>query len=169
VNGFGGQGGSGDAFTKFWSDVAAKMMNGMNPFQQQAQPTQEAMARAMRQAFLDAWAQQSEEFLGSEVFLEAMKQSMDSALMFREQMNAFLHQATAHGPVPTRQDTETITQALRSFEDRVIDQLSVMANRLDALESQVKSDGSGAKKVNSGTGKKTATSRSGKRAGKGVG
>ncbi|MGB0717402.1 MAG: hypothetical protein ACPGXK_16105 [Phycisphaerae bacterium] len=142
MNGFGNNSNATDAFAQFWTDVASRMSGaGMSAFQQQSQ---EAMAKAMRQAFFDAWAKQSEEFLSSDAFLDSMKQSMDSALMFREQVNQFVNRAAADSPFSTREDTETMTQVLRSFEERVVDRLERLSERMDELESKVAGGGKAA-------------------------
>lgn len=164
MNGFGNN--ANDAFTQFWSDVASRMSGaGMQSFQQQSQ---EAMAGAMRQAFFDAWAKQCEEFLSSDAFLQSMKQSMDSALMFREKVNEFVTRSAADMPFATREDSETITQVLRSFEERVIDRLEHLSRRMDDLEARVE-DGSGASASGGGrsSGGRSGSSKSG--SGKGGG
>ena len=143
MNGFAN---NNDPFSKFWAEMASKMAGtATNPFAGQPQQTQDAAMKAMRQAFMEAWAQQCEEFLGSEAFLEQMKKSMDSAMTFKEQVNQFVNQAAESGPLSTRSDAESITQALASFEDRVIDQLTSLTNRMDELERQVASGSKGKK------------------------
>lgn len=133
-----------DIFTQFWSDVVGKMAgNGFGmPFANNAQ-TQDAAMKAMRQAFFDAWQQHCEDFMRSDAFLGAMKQSMDSALSFREQFNAFLQKAWQDSQVPTRQDTDTILQVLRGLEERVLDQMSDINRRVHSLEDKMDSHSSG--------------------------
>jgi len=148
VSGFGE--GPADPFTKFWTDMAQKMAPGamgnmgmpgamgaqVGAAFPGAEAAQEATVKAMRKAFFDAWAQQCDEFMRSDAFLEGMKQSMDSALAFREQVNKFMGQAMKDSPLPTREDTDSILQGLRGFEERVLDQIEALAERVGRLEAK---------------------------------
>jgi len=112
----------------------------------------DATMKAMRKTFFDAWAQQCEEFMRSKAFLQAMKQSMDSALAFREQVNKFMGQAMKDSPLPTREDTDAILQSLHGFQERVLDRIDALADRVSRLEAA--SDGATSPaKGKSGTGK----------------
>jgi hypothetical protein len=88
----------------------------------------------MRQSFFDAWARSCDDFMRSDQFLEMMKRSMDGALAFRKQMNEFLTRALGEGQMPSRQDTDAIMDVLRSFQERVLDQLESLSQRVEALE-----------------------------------
>lgn len=99
--------------------------------------TQEEAAKQMRQAFLDAWAKSCDEFMHSEQFLDMMKSAMDGALAFRERMNQFISNTMQGGPIPSRDDTDSILQAVRTLEERVLDRLELLSQRVDALESDV--------------------------------
>lgn len=136
MSGFGGFGGGGgsDPFTKFWSEMTNKM--GSSGFGMPFDGSNEAAMKAMRQAFFDSWSHHCEEFMRSPMFLDAMKQSMDSALTFREQVNSFLNKALQESQVPTRRDTDSILQVLRGLEERVLDQLQSLSKRVDAMETR---------------------------------
>jgi len=128
-------GAAADPFTKFWTDCASKMTGaGMAP--SPAQVSDDAM-KQMRRAFFDAWAHHCDEFMRSPAFLDGMKKAMDGALAFREQLNEFMTRALHEGQAPARSDTDSIMLVLRSLEERVLD-------RLDRLEERVASidDGS---------------------------
>lgn len=131
-----------DPFTQYWTDMMAKMSQaGM-----QAQAaTQEEMGKQMRQAFFDAWAKACEDMMRSDVFLDAMKKSMEGALQFKQQMNEFLRKAMGDSPLPSRDDTESIILAVRRLEGRVLDRLEELSERVEALEDHVGSKPAGAK------------------------
>ena len=135
MNGFTGQGadnGSGDPFSKFWMDMMSKMGTGFAPA---AVPTQDETAKRMRQAFFDAWAGHCDEVMHSPMFLDMMKKSMDGALAFKQEMNQFLTKALHDQQMPARSDTDSILLVLRSMEDRVIDRLNKLSERVERLES----------------------------------
>ncbi len=122
-----------DPFSKFWSDMmSGASVAGMG----QAFPStmQEESTKQMRRAFLDAWAKSCDEFMRSDLFLDMMKRSMDSSLAFREQMNQFLGQTLQSGHIPSREDTDTILLAVRTLEQRVVDGLETLSQRVDQLE-----------------------------------
>jgi hypothetical protein len=119
-----------DPFTKFWTDCVSQMTGaGFTPTPPQV--SEDAM-KQMRRAFFDAWAHHCEEFMRSPAFLEGMKKSMDGALAFREQLNEFMTKALHEAQAPARSDTDSIMLVLRSLEERVLD-------RLDRLEEKVAS------------------------------
>ncbi len=129
--GFAGPGSETDPFTKFWSDIMAGM-GGAAP-QGQAQ---EDMLRQMRRTFFDAWAKQCEEFMRSDAFLAMMKQSMETALAFREKTNAFLNKTLNDAQMPSREDTDSILIAVRSLQEQVLDRLDGLSQRVEALEAR---------------------------------
>ena len=126
---------SADPFTMFWSDWMAKM-TGMGAPAASA-PMQEQVMKQMRQAFFDAWAQHCDEFMRSEMFLDAMKRSMDSSLAFRQQLNEFFTRTLHEGQAPARSDTDSIMLVLRSFEERVLNRIDDLAERVTDLEAHL--------------------------------
>jgi len=131
-----------DPFTAFWSEMMTRMSSaGM---EKMAAESRDATMKAMRQAFFDAWQQHWEEFMKSEAFLEGMKRSMDGALTFKEQLNAFVSRSLQDTQIPTREDTDSILQVLRGFEERVLDQVEALNSRVAALEKKI--DRAGASK-----------------------
>jgi len=146
-----GQGASPDPFTKFWSDMMAQMSGAAGSSGAGASPSgpfgafgpsQEEVARQMRQAFFDSWARYAEDYMRSDAFLDAMKKSMDQALAFKQQINEFLTKSLRESQMPTQDDTDSILLAVRRLEERVLDRLAALTRRVDAMESRL--DGSGA-------------------------
>ena len=123
-------GAAADPFTKFWTDCVSKMTGaGFAP--NPPQVSDDAI-KQMRRAFFDAWAHHCDELMRSPAFLDGMKKSMDGALAFREQLNQFMTKALHGAQAPARSDTDSIMLVLRSLEERVLD-------RLDRLEQRVAS------------------------------
>ena len=140
-----------DPFTKFWTDCVSNMTGaGFSPTPPQV--SEDAM-KQMRRAFFDAWAHHCDEFMRSPAFLDGMKKSMDGALAFREQLNEFMTRALHEAQAPARSDTDSIMLVLRSLEERVLD-------RLDRLEERVASlDESSADAKRPGVARKPAESK----------
>lgn len=125
-------GDTADPFTKFWTDMmtAAPATSAAAAFA----PSQEESLKQMRRAFLGAWAKSCDEFMHSERFLEMMKRSMDSSLAFREQMNTFLSGALQDSAFPSRDDTDSILQAVRTLDERVVGRIEELSRRVETLE-----------------------------------
>lgn len=133
---------NGDPFSRFWTDMMSKMTPpGMMP--QAVAPSSDDAARHMRQAFFDAWAKYCEEFMCSEPFMEAMHKSMEGALAFKQQVNEFLTKSLHESQMPSREDTDSIMQVLRSVEERVLGRLDRLSQRVEQMESRLDADVSG--------------------------
>lgn len=129
-----GSSSSADPFTSFFSDLMSKMAM---PGAASAAPTSPMGAdfsKQMRQSFFDSMSSYCDDFMRSEQFLTAMRQSMDGALAFRQQLDRFLTSTVRSGQQPAREDTDHILLVLRSMEERVIHRLDGLEERLDRLE-----------------------------------
>lgn len=122
-----------DAFGAFWTDFVKRMATiGVTP--PAAAPTPDVLSQ-IRRVFFDAMAQHAEQFMRSEAFLNAMKQSMEHSLAIQQSMNEFIKKGLAAGQMPTRDDADHITLLVRGVEERVLDRLEKLGNRLDRLEN----------------------------------
>lgn len=136
-----------DSFTRMWSDMMSKMSAAS--MGQAFGASNDDVAKQMRQAFFDAWAKACDEYMHSDQFVDLMKRSMDGAMAFREQLNRLMSNALQDSPVPSRDDTDSILQAVRTLEDRVLDRIETLSQRVEALEQS--SDG-GSVKAKTGRG-----------------
>ncbi|MBI4718981.1 MAG: hypothetical protein HY763_14335 [Planctomycetes bacterium] len=131
-----------DPFSRFWMDMMSRMTSAAMPAAAPtagplgASPLGEEYLRTMRQAFFDAWAKYCDEYLGSEPFLEIMRKSMENALAFKRQVNEFLAKSVHEAQMPSREDTDSIMLVLRSMEERVLDRLEKLSQRVEALEAR---------------------------------
>jgi len=123
----------GDAFTSFWSDFMSKL--GMPAGMAAAVPPTADLNEQMKTAFFEALSRYCDEFMRSEQFLTAMRQSMDGALAFRQQLDRFLTSTIRAGQQPAREDTDHLLLVLRSMEERVMDRLEDLDRRLGRLEA----------------------------------
>lgn len=122
-----------DPFAAFWQDAMAN-----SPFGMMGKPPADAddeMFKRMRQSFFDAWEKHCVEFMGSEQFLSAMKQSMDTAVAFRKQLNEFLTRTMSQAQIPTKADNDTIVEILRGIEESMTKRLDDISRRVAVLES----------------------------------
>ncbi|MCG3128308.1 MAG: hypothetical protein CHACPFDD_03190 [Phycisphaerae bacterium] len=122
-----------DPFTAFWGEFMTRMTSmGFQP----PQPGADAMQQ-MRRAFFDAMAQYADNFMRSEAFLGAMKQSMDSALAWQQSMNQFLQKGLSTAQMPSRADTDHIVQLMRGLEDRLLGRVAILETRMDSIEKRL--------------------------------
>ena len=121
-----------DPFTRFWTEFMTRAGGGsmMPPLAM----TPEGMEQA-RKTFFEVLAKHAEEFMRSEQFLTAMKHSLDNALAFKQQMNQFLTRGLQTAQMPSRADSDHMVLLIRGVEDRILDKLDELGERVEALES----------------------------------
>lgn len=120
-----------DPMTRFWTDMVGRMAATSTS----APPASQEMIEQMRSAFLDVLSRHTDEFLRSEQFLAAMKQSMDSALAFRQQLNELLTKSLETLQMPTSSDVVEVIQLVRNMEQRISTRLDDLDERLARLEA----------------------------------
>jgi len=135
---------------KFWADWFSMMGNaqagdrkdgGARP--EAPTPSSFLTADAMRQfqqAFLDSLSKYCDDYMRSPQFLGVMKQSMDNALAFRQQLNEFLDTAAASGFAPpggAQVDQAVIVDAVRETERKLRDHIEALSARLDRIEARL--------------------------------
>ena len=122
-------------FTHLWTQFATQMGSSGLSFDPASTPPE--AARQIRNAMLQAMAQQADGMLRSPEFLEMMKQSMDAAIGFRKQMNDLL--AAGHHGIQgvAREDVDSLMEAVRRMETRVLDRLEEVSTRLNEIERRL--------------------------------
>lgn len=91
-------------------------------------------SKHMQRIFLDAMAKYCDDFMRSPQFLQALKQTMDNAMAFKQQMDGMMTQALRGAQVATQKDAEYSAELLHGFERRLTHRLDALSERLDALE-----------------------------------
>jgi hypothetical protein len=130
-----GQNGStaqADAFTKMWTDFMTHMMSASFSFSPESPPPE--MARSMRGAMFQAMSRYAQDFMRSPQFLEAMKQSTDTVILFKKALNDFLGRMQFELQNASRGDMDALFTRLRHMEMRIFDRLDDLAARLEQLE-----------------------------------
>jgi len=128
-------GASADPFMAFWSDFMKRMASaGAAP----PQPSPDAFEQ-MRKAYLGAMSEHMEQFMRSEAFLSSMKQAMDNALSWQQMMNQTFQQSLSAAQAPAKGDVEHVTMLVRGMEERVLDKLEQLGQRVAKLEKSAKS------------------------------
>ena len=125
----------GDAFTRMWSQFAAKMMELGLSFAPQATPPE--AAREVRSSLLRAWADYCDQFMRSEEFLNMLKQSLAGAIQARQQLNNFLGEMQHNFQGTSRQDADELMASLQRVERRLLDETQRIAARLDELSARL--------------------------------
>ncbi len=123
-----------ESFSKMWTDFASRMVSAGLAFQPEQAPPE--AARALRGASFQALSRYAEEFMRSPQFLEAMKESMDAAMTFRNMMNEFLGRTQFELQGVSRGDVDALTTRLKHMEMRILERLDDLSGRLAALEGQ---------------------------------
>lgn len=120
-----------DPFVAFWSDMMSRMASaGMTP---QNPPPE--FVNAARRAFFDAMAHYADQFMRSEAFLSAMKQSMDNALAWQQMMNQYLQRGLQTMQMPTRADADHVVLLVRGMEERLLEKLDELGKRVERIEA----------------------------------
>jgi hypothetical protein len=122
-------------FAGVWMDYASKMAQAGMMFDPAKAPPE--VARQMRSMVFSSMAGYVEEFMRSPQFLEAMKQSIDSAVAFRKQMNDLLTTMQHNVQGVARQDVDSLMVTMRHIETRVLDAMDSLNDRLDAISERL--------------------------------
>lgn len=94
----------------------------------------EAM-RQMQRAFMDTLAKYCDDYLRSPAYLNLMKEAMDNALTFRQQVDTFLEEAHRATHTPSTDDLNEVMAVLRRIEDRLDGRLNEFERRMSAVEA----------------------------------
>lgn len=137
-----------ESFAKMWTDFASRMVSAGLAFNPEAAPPE--AARAIRGATFQALSRYAEEFMRSPQFLEAMKQSMDAALVFRNMMNDFLGRAQFELQGISRGDIDALTTRLKHMEMRIMERMENLSGRLEAIEDRLAAASGGKKPAAAG-------------------
>jgi hypothetical protein len=128
-------------FLAFWNDCYTGLAAaGTAPGQ--AAPD---FVERMRRSFFDALGKYIDEFMRSEAFLNAMKQSFDNAMAVKSATNQLLQKNLAAAQIPSLIDHEQLVDMVRGLEDRLFTRLDTLASRIDKLEKAI--DGTGEKRA----------------------
>jgi len=127
--------------TTMWLDFATRMTAAGLSFQPE-QPPPDA-ARHVRDVALEALGQQADKYMRSPQFLQGIKQTIDTSIAARRQLNDLLAQAHHSVQGVAKQDLDALSLSVRHMETRVLDRLEQLMDRLDevgrrldALETQ---------------------------------
>ena len=89
--------------------------------------------RRFKAGIFQALARTWEEYMRSPQFLEAMKQTMDNAIAFRQQTNDFMAKVRNELQAPSREDTDAALLAIRHLETRLLDRLEELERAVGEL------------------------------------
>jgi len=133
-------------FGQLWLEMLSRsgsLFGQMKP----GEPPPEA-ARQFRGAVFKSMADQADQFMRSETFLQAMKQSLDAALNFQKQYQTMLAEFRHSTEGVASTDIDAAMMLLRQMESRVLDRLENLdtrlrgiAERLDRLETDAETSG----------------------------
>jgi hypothetical protein len=123
--------------TRMWLDFVTRMTSAATTAVAESVPAD--AAKHMRDSYLQALGQYTEDFMRSPQFLEMVKQSTDAAINLRQQSNDMLAQAQHAVGGVARPDVDSILQSVRRCETRVLDRIDELSTRVDQLERELRS------------------------------
>ncbi len=88
----------------------------------------------MRQMFLDSMAAHADQFMRSEAFLGAMKRTVDNSLAWQQALNETLQRTLSAAQLPTKSDADHLVALVRGLEDRLVEKLDDLSQRVRRLE-----------------------------------
>jgi len=126
-------------FTRMWVDFMSRMMSAGTSLAPEAMPPE--MARSMRSAMFQAMSQYAEDFMRSPQFLEMMKQSADTTILFKKMLNDSLGQVQFEFQNASRADVDALVARLRRLEARLLERFDELSLRLERLEGRTAAGG----------------------------
>lgn len=124
-------------FAKIWTDMMTNMaMSGLS-FTPGATPPD--AARQMRGSMFRTMSEAMDDAMRTPQFLEMIRQSMDTMLTFRKQIDAMMTQTRQMMQGTTREDVDSLMVTIRHMERRILDRMEDMADRLDDFEARLDS------------------------------
>ena len=94
-------------------------------------------ARQMRTAAFKQMTEQTEQFMRSEQFLQALKQGMDRTLEAQQQYQAFMTNLRHVTEGVAAQDVHAVMAAMRQTESRVLDRLEEVSSQINRLSKRL--------------------------------
>ncbi|HWE94054.1 MAG TPA: hypothetical protein VG269_08840 [Tepidisphaeraceae bacterium] len=144
-------------FTKMWMEFATRMMTAGTSFNPFAPPPE--AARQARGSYFGALSEFADQMMRSPQFLQLMKQSMDTSLGMRKQMDDFMTGLRHDTQGTAKEDIDSLMVTVRHLGtrmrdrmDEIDDHLREISRRLDAMEGNGNGNGRAAPRRN-GTGR----------------
>lgn len=122
-------------FTKIWTDLMTNMA--VAGFSAQPGATPPDAARQIRGSMFRTMAESIDEAMRTPQFMDMIRQSMDSMLNFRRQLDSMMTQMHQAVQSTTREDIDTLMVTIRHMERRVLDRMEDMTERLDEMEDRL--------------------------------
>ncbi len=128
---------SAEAFSRMWMEMAGAMMNAAAP--QPTGPTgvTPESVRQMRSVMFKAMSSYCDQFMRSKEFLEMMKQSLNNAVAFRQQLNEMMAQTQHNWQSAGQDDVDHLLVMLRRTEERLTGSLENVARTLENLDKRI--------------------------------
>ncbi len=120
-------------FLSLWSEFSSMMLRAATAAPQMTPP--EAV-RQFRGSTFQALSKYFDEYLRSPQFLQSMKQSLDTAITVRKQMNDSLTKMHHAVQGTASEDVDQLMIAIRHLEQRMLDRIEALEARLDGVAAR---------------------------------
>lgn len=132
--------GSTNAFFEPWMEFWSKSIE---QSQEQTSALLEAMQgtpdlEALRRRWLDSLAQHLDTFLRSPAFLEAMRRNFEAMSEIKSHREQAAQNLACETGIPRMPDVSGLFERLRLAQEVILDRLSAIERRLEAIETTVK-------------------------------
>lgn len=124
-----------EAFTRMWTEFVSKMSTAGVSFSPDSPPPE--ASRQVRNAMLDALGRYCEEYMRSPQFLQTMKQSMDGAVAFRKQLNAFFTRWQHEMQGVAQEDVDSLMDRMGDLQKTVVRRIDAISGRLDEIATRL--------------------------------
>ena len=122
---------------QFWFDMISKMGSSFTSTGPGAPPPE--AARQIRGTVFKAMAEQLDQYMRSETFLQGMKSTLDQTMDFQEKFKTTLTQMRHATEGVAEQDIAAIMTNLRQFESRVLDRLEDLQTQMTTITQRLDS------------------------------
>lgn len=95
-----------------------------------------AKFKGWQRQWMDAVSQSMDAFMRTPTFLEAMKRNTDTVVKVKQQVDDWTKEAARNANIPTTGDISGLFERLHSVEDIILEKLTRIEERLQALEVQ---------------------------------
>ncbi len=92
--------------------------------------------KSWQRKWMDTVSQSMDAFMRTPTFLEAMKRHTDAVVKVKQQIDDWTKEAARNANIPTAGDISGLFERLHSVEDVILEKLTRIEERLQALEVQ---------------------------------
>jgi len=125
-------------FVDFWSeyvkqanDTTRELLDGIDD---------QTNLKTLQRRWFDTVSKSADAYMRSPTFLQAMKHQADAAIKMKRQSDDLANEIARNVNIPTTGDISGLFERLHSVEEVILNRLSAIDTRLQAIEEKIGSD-----------------------------